>query len=153
MAQDKVQGNKTSRLYNREAVAGYRFETAIQLGIVKDNLSPMRDGRLRVWIPENGGDENNPTSWRTVNYASPYLGSTYQTSSNKNNKFDGVMHTYGMWAVPPDIGNQVLCAFVNGDPEKGFWFACVPANLSNWMLPAIGSSQNVDSSSVSDNIK
>lgn len=154
MAQDKIQGNKTSRFYDRDAVPGFRYETATQLGIVMDNLSPARDGRLRIWIPEFGGDQTNPLFWRTVNYASPYLGSTYQPQSSQNNNFEGVMHTYGMWMVTPDIGSQVLCTFVNGDPEKGFWFACIPANLSNWMLPAVGaSSANVDKTTVSEAIK
>jgi len=154
MAQDKVQGSKPSKFYNRDAVPGYRYETATQLGIVVDNLSPARDGRLRVWIPEFGGDQKNPLFWRTVNYASPYLGSTYQPQSSQNNTFTGVQHTYGMWMVTPDIGSQVLCTFVNGDPEKGFWFACVPANLSNWMLPAVGASAaNVDKTTVSADIK
>jgi Type VI secretion system/phage-baseplate injector OB domain/D-alanyl-D-alanine carboxypeptidase len=135
MAQDKVQGAKTGRSFNRESVAGFKYETATQLGIVMDNLSPARDGRLRVWIPEFGGDQMNSQFWRT------------------DNKFDGVMHTYGMWMVTPDIGSQILCTFVNGDPEKGFWFACVPSNLSNWMLPAVGSSADVDKTTVSDGLK
>ena len=154
MAQDKLQGSRAPRFYNRDATPGYRYDTATQLGIVKDNLSPARDGRLRIWIPEFGGDEHDPRFWRTVNYASPFMGSTYQPENSKNNNFTGVMHTYGMWMVPPDIGNQVLCAFINGDPEKGFWFACVSANLSNWMLPATGSAgANVDKETVSDSIK
>ena len=153
MAQDKIQGGKAPRFYNRDAVQGYRYDTATQLGIVKDNLSPTRDGRIRVWIPEFGGDEHNPRFWRTVNYASPFLGSTYQPESSKNNNFNGVMHTYGMWMVTPDIGNQVLCTFINGDPEKGYWFACVSSNLSNWMLPAVGTSSNIDKESVSADIK
>lgn len=153
MAQDKIQGKKPAKFYNREEVPGFRYETATQLGIVMDNLSPARDGRLRVWIPEFGGDQMNSFFWRTVNYASPFLGTTYQPENSKNNKFDGVMHTYGMWMVTPDIGSQVLCTFVNGDPDKGFWFACVPGNLSNWMLPAVGSSSDVDTSTVSDDIK
>jgi D-alanyl-D-alanine carboxypeptidase len=153
MAQDKLQGSKSAKFYNRDAVAGYKYETATQLGIVMDNLSPARDGRLRVWIPEFGGDQMNPRFWRTVNYASPFLGSTYQPENSKNNNFTGVMHTYGMWMVTPDVGSQVLCTFVNGDPEKGFWFACVTANLSNWMLPAVGASANVDKETVAESIK
>ena len=153
MAQDKVQGSKTGRAYNREAVPGFRYDTATQLGIVMDNLSPARDGRLRIWIPEFGGDRENPLFWRTVNYASPFLGTTYQPQNSQNNNFTGVAHSYGMWMVTPDIGSQVLCTFVNGDPEKGYWFSCVPGNLSNWMLPAIGSSNYVDKATASDDIK
>jgi len=154
MAQDKIQGSRTSKFYDRDAVPGYRYETATQLGIVMDNLSPAHDGRLRIWIPEFGGEQSNPLYWRTVSYASPYLGSTYQPQSSQTNSFENVQHTYGMWMVTPDVGSQVLCTFVNGDPDKGFWFACVPANLSNWMLPAVGaSSANVDKTTVSENIK
>ena len=153
MAQDKVSGSKISKLYNRDSIPGVRFDTATMLGIVKDNISPARDGRLRVWIPDMGGDETNPSFWRTVNYASPYMGTTYQPSNSLNNNYTGVVHSYGMWMTPPDIGNQVLCTFVNGDPERGFWFACVSGVLSNWMLPAIGSSTNVDKSTASVDIK
>jgi D-alanyl-D-alanine carboxypeptidase len=153
MAQDKVFGSKISKFYNRDAIPGVKFDTATQLGIVKDNLSPARDGRIRVWIPDFGGDENNPRFWRTVSYASPFYGSTSQPSKTQNNNFTSVSHTYGMWMVTPDIGNEVLCTFVNGDPERGFWFACVPSNISTWMMPAVGSSSNVDKSSASADIK
>jgi len=153
MAQDKVSGSKTSKLYNRDAIPGVRFDTATMLGIVKDNISPARDGRLRVWIPDMGGDETNPSFWRTVNYASPYMGTTYQPATSVNNNYTGVAHSYGMWMTPPDIGNQVLCTFVNGDPERGFWFACVSGVLSNWMLPAIGYSKNIDKTTVSAELK
>ena len=153
MAQDKVFGSKLSKFYDRDAIPGVKFDAATQLAIVKDNLSPARDGRLRVWVPEFGGNENNPLFWRTVNYASPYMGSTYQPSTSLNNSFTGTTHTYGMWMTPPDIGNQVLCTFANGDPERGFWFACVAGTLSNWMLPAIGTSTNVDKTTVSTDIK
>jgi len=153
MAQNKIVGSKVSKNYNRDAIPGVKFDTATQLGIVKDNLSPARDGRLRVWIPDFGGDEHNPRFWRTVNYASPYYGSTFQPTSSLNNTFTGTTHTYGMWAVPPDIGNYVLCTFVNGDPERGFWFACVPATLSNWMVPSIAADNKIDRNSLSDGIK
>ena len=153
MAQNNVHSSKPASFYDRDKVPGVRYDTATQIGIVKDNISPARDGRLRVWIPDFGGDETNPRTWRTVNYANPYMGSTYQPSSSQNNNFTGVSHSYGMWAVAPDIGNVVLCTFVNGDPERGFWFACVQGPVSNWMVPGIASSTNIDTSMVSDAIK
>ena len=153
MAQDKVGGSKISKLYDRESIPGVKFDAATQLGVVKDNLSPGRDGRLRVWIPDFGGDETNPQMWRKVSYASPYAGVTYQPSTSKNNTFTGTQHSYGMWMVPPDIGNLVLCTFVNGDPDRGFWFACVPNHLSNWMTPGLAAGNVVDHASASADIK
>jgi hypothetical protein len=153
MAQDKVGGSKISKLYDRDAIPGVKFDAATQLGVVKDNLSPGRDGRLRVWIPDFGGDETNPQFWRKVSYASPYAGVTYQPSTSKNNSFTGTRHSYGMWMVPPDIGNLVLCTFVNGDPDRGFWFACVPNHLSNWMTPALAAGNVVDYDTASSDIK
>ena len=150
MAQDKVGGSKVSKLYDRESIPGVKFDTATQIGVVKDNLSPGRDGRLRVWIPDFGGDETNPQMWRKVSYASPYAGVTYQPSTSKNNTFTGTQHSYGMWMVPPDIGNLVLCTFVNGDPERGFWFACVPNHLSNWMTPGLAAGNVVDGAIAND---
>lgn len=45
--------------------------------------------------------------------------------------------SYGMWAVPPDVGVTVLVMFAGGDLNRGFWFACVPT-LAHGMVPAIG---------------
>jgi len=148
MASDKRLGTKLPDWTNREKTAGMKFDTATYVGIVKNNIDPTRSGRLQVWIPDLGGDENNVQNWRTVNYASPYFGTTYQPEASKNNKFDQVQHTYGMWAVPPDIDNEVLCTFVGGDPGRGYWFACVNNNLSHNMLPAIGTNSNLDPNSV-----
>lgn len=45
--------------------------------------------------------------------------------------------SYGMWMIPPDIGVEVLVVFVDGNPDLGFWFACLPT-FSHGMIPAIG---------------
>lgn len=153
MAQNKLIGSKVSKFYDRNAIPGVKFDSATQLGIVKDNLAPARDGRLRVWIPDFGGNENDSQMWRTVSYASPYAGTTYQPQTSLNNNFTGVNHSYGMFMAPPDIGNLVLCTFVNGDPERGFWFACVPGVLSTWMIPGIAAGNKVDTSSVSPDLQ
>jgi hypothetical protein len=68
------------------------------------------------------------------------------------NSFYHVSHTYGMWAVPPDIGVEVLVIFVAGDPMRGYWIACVNSNLSRHMLPGLAGSQKVDLSGASANV-
>lgn len=150
---DRRYGSKLPKWANRDTASGIKYDAATYLGIVKDNTDPARSGRLRVWIPDMSGDENNPLNWRTVSYASPYFGSTYQPDTSKNNSYEGVQHTYGMWMVPPDRGNQVLCTFVAGDPDRGYWFACVNPTLSHYMVPGIAAGNKVDASLASDSVK
>jgi hypothetical protein len=69
------------------------------------------------------------------------------------NGFSHVSHTYGMWMVPPDIGVEVICVFVAGDPMRGYWIACVNSNLSRHMLPGLGSSRNIDTLNATANTK
>ena len=99
MATDKRLSKKTPEWVRREDSPGVRIDSGPFIGIIKNNNDPIRGGRLQVWIPDLGGDENNPKNWRTVGYASPFYGTTYQPKSSKNNKFNEVVHSYGMWAV------------------------------------------------------
>ena len=72
MAIDNRIGKKVAKNLRREEAPATRVDPFPYIGIVKNNLDPSRAGRLQVWIPDLGGDENNPQNWRTVNYASPY---------------------------------------------------------------------------------
>lgn len=150
MAIDKPQGSKVARWADRTRVAGAQLDTATFIGVVKNNVDPTRSGRLQVWIPDFGGsqtdntNENNPVFWRTVSYASPFFGTTYIPQANDSNTFTNTNQTYGMWFVPPDVGNQVLCTFVNGDPDRGFWFACINPTLSHYMVPAVAASKKIN---------
>lgn len=147
---DKRIGKKPPDQFLREASSA-RLDSGPFIGKVKNNLDPTRSGRLDVWIADLGaGNEANPENWRTVSYASPFFGSTYQPDTTKTNSYSKVRHTYGFWAVPPDIGVFVLCTFVAGDPERGFWFACVPNTLGNHMVPGIAGSSNKDTSTLED---
>lgn len=150
MAMDKRVGAKIPNQFKREE-SSIRTDSGPYIGRVKNNLDPTRSGRLQVYIPDLvSGDENNPDNWRTVAWASPYLGYTNQPDTNKQNAFKKVRHSYGLWAVPPDVGNLVLCTFIAGDPNRGFWFACIPSQLGHHMLPGMAGSYNVDSSGIED---
>jgi hypothetical protein len=154
MATNNRTGSKTVAWADRSSAKGSSLDTATFIGIVKNNLDPTRSGRLQVWIPDLGGSEDDSTTWRTVSYASPFFGSTYNPTAPKENSYKNTNHTYGMWAVPPDLNNQVLCTFVNGDPGRGYWFACVHSQLvSHYMVPGIAAGNAVESDTVDPNVK
>jgi len=144
MAIDHRIGTKVSKSLRREDTPAIRVDPYPYIGVVKNNYDSIRSGRLQVFIPDFGGDENNPKNWRTVNYASPFMGYTnVPKDSGTTNSFQNAAHTYGMWMVPPDIGVEVIVIFVGGDPLRGFWIACVNSNLSHYMVPGLAASQNV----------
>lgn len=121
------------------------------IGIVKNNVDPTRQGRLQVYIEQFGGNNPNDQSlWRTVNYCPPFYGTTPrspgakgQTSSTGRYE-DGNPQSYGLWFTPPDLGVSVLCFFVAGDPNQGYYLGCLPEQGMNHMVPAIGASKNFE---------
>ena len=144
------QGNeskKAPKFTRHEAADGVRIAPGPFIGIVKNNTDPLRAGRLQVWISELGGDADNPESWRTVSYTTPFYGVTPVPELRTDN-FQTAPHSYGMWFSSPDVGSQVLCIFINGDPFKGFWFSVIPEWPNLHMLPGI--SKNVAGNSGPD---
>ena len=114
-------------------------------GIVKNNVDSIKSGRIQVYI-ENFGS-NNPddsNSWITVSYMTPFYGVTAPTAPNTGyGDYVGNPSSYGMWYSAPDIGSKVVCIFINGDPNYGYWIGCVPQPEALTMVPAIGSVDNV----------
>ena len=110
------------------------------IGIVKNNVDSTRTGKLQVYIQQFGGpDPTNSQTWSTVSYCPPFYGSTPAGALAGTGAFEqGNPQSYGMWFTPPDIGVQVLCLFVAGEPI-GYYIGCVPAQGINHMVPAIGS--------------
>ncbi len=159
MAIDHRVGSKVVKHLRREDAAATRVDPHPYIGIVKNNLDPTRAGRLQVWIPDLGGNPDESSNWRTVSYASPFMGTTdiaskYADKPNSDNKFVNVPHTYGMWMVPPDIGVEVIVIFIAGDPLRGYFIACVNSHVSRHMMPGLASSSKIDTSGASpDTIK
>lgn len=120
-------------------------------GLVKDNIDPTHGGRIKVYIARFGGsDPNDAKQWLTVKYLSPYFGTIapkyniYDGGSNTGlGKFTTNPHSYGFWATAPDIGSQVICIFINGDPQDGYYLGCVPIIGLTHMVPAIAASNKV----------
>ena len=113
------------------------------IGIVKNNVDPTRSGRLQVYIESfSAGDPEDVSKWRTVSYVPPFYGLTPHTGTSVGpGTFTGNQQSYGMWFTPPDLNTQVACFFAEGDPNQGYYFACVPDAGINHMIPAIGASR------------
>jgi len=113
------------------------------IGFVKDNRDAIRMGRLRVWIPEISSDPSEESSWVTVNYMSPFAGATLvDDNKTSGEKFEDTQKSYGWWFIPPDLENEVVCVFINGDPSRGIWIGCLYNQLMNHMVPGIATGKS-----------
>ena len=113
------------------------------LGTVVYNIDPLRMGRLGV----NIGDLTNtddPGGKQVIwcQYLSPFYGakSIKATSETDPYTYRETQHSYGIWAVPPDIGTTVLVIFAKGEKnnDKAFWIGCVQDPLTNMQVPGYG---------------
>lgn len=130
---------------SRPEAGGANTRSVPMLAVVKDNIDPIRAGRLQVYIADFGGkDSNNSDSWTTVSYMSPFFGATMPSGgATDNGSYNQNPSSYGMWNSPPDIGSTVICIFVNGDPNYGYYIGCVPKPETLYMVPAVGGAENV----------
>ena len=124
---------------------GANIRTVPVIGVVKDNIDPIRAGRLQVYISDfSGKDAENSNSWVTVCHMSNFYGLTQATAPDSGyGEFLKNPHSYGMWQSPPDIGTQVVCMFINGDPNYGYYVGSVYEPEALQMVPAIGSRDNI----------
>jgi len=115
------------------------------IGIVKNNIDPERNGRIQVALEDFGKpDADDSKSWITVNYMSPFFGSTSASGAGAGNgSFVGNPHSYGWWCGAPDIGTKVLCIFVNGDINFGYYLGSIPEAGLTHMVPAMGSATDI----------
>ena len=113
------------------------------IGVVKNNVDPLRMGRLQVNIP-NLSKTADPISSNliTCEYLSPFFGAKdVKYNLPGSTKYEDSQHSYGFWAVPPDIGTRVLVIFVEGKLDQAFWIGCVQDAVTNHMVPGIAASE------------
>lgn len=115
------------------------------VGIVKNNIDLYKSGKIQVYLKrQNLPNQDNPLYWTTVSYMSPFFGNTPNTGSpDSPGNYVGNPNSYGFWATPPDIGTEVVCIFVNGDPNSGYYIGCLPQPAATHMVPAISAGSNV----------
>jgi hypothetical protein len=114
------------------------------IGTVMSNVDNTRSGRLQVFIETFAdGSMDDETKWTTVEYLPSFFGATPVnpgTTVTGVGTYPGNRNSYGMWFTPPDIGVKVMCIFVNGERDKGYYIGVVPDQGTSHMVPAIGAS-------------
>jgi phage baseplate assembly protein gpV len=109
-----------------------------QIGFIKQVEDKKRYGRIKVWIPAFETKENDPTGWITCQYCTPFGGATNWENNSKNltDTFEDTQTSYGFWAVPPDLNNEVIVMFPGGDISKAIWVGCLYKEYMTAMVPA-----------------
>jgi len=115
----------------------------IYLAEVVGHLDTTYMGILDVRLHRPVGNNNSAGQTYPAKYMSPFYGVTPQSTTSDNDTYADTQKSYGMWAVPPDVGSTVVVVFVQGDPKYGYWIGCVPDEGMNFMLPGIAATQQV----------
>lgn len=135
----------TPKGYVNEQDSRVALLNSVYIGFVKDNTDEFMMGRLKVWIPEFSKNPDDSSQWFTVSYCSPFAGATPASEIKKGStKYEDSQRSYGWWAVPPDIDNEVIVMFINGDPNKGIWIGCLYQQFMNQMVPGISAAPSFD---------
>jgi len=113
------------------------LQDKLYTGFVKDTSDALYMGRLKVWIPELSANPNDQQTWYTVAYVSPFAGATNVIDNKNDNSVTSTQKSYGFWFVPPDINNEVVVGFINGDPARGVYLGFLFQQNMNQMIPGL----------------
>ena len=117
------------------------------IGIVKDNIDPDRAGTIGVALQDGKGPTDpDKGPWTRVQYLTSFFGvvnASAGTDESDLGTYTTNSSSYGQWQAPPDIGTKVICIFVNGDINKGYYIGAIPQPSTLQMVPAIGASDRV----------
>jgi hypothetical protein len=144
-----IKTSGTTEQYKLNPGGSISYPFAVK-GIVKQNVDTIRTGRIKVYIADFGAlDPTDSNSWVTVSYLSPFYGflpGDYAPSTTNNSSFGSFLenpHSYGFWATSPDIGTEVVCIFLYGKKDFGYYIGCIPQPGITHMVPAIGATNDV----------
>lgn len=97
-----------------------------------------RTGRLEVYVAALAQDKNTKSGYFYAIWTSPFAGSTNPAKVGKDLQEPAdAMKSYGMWMVPPDIGNFVLIAFGDGNMKYPVVISCLYQDKFNHMVPGL----------------
>jgi hypothetical protein len=93
------------------------------------------NGTLSVVLKKGMMGNNTNTTVYQARYLSPFMGTTPWSEQGKNSRSSAdAVSSYGMFMVPPDVGNLVLVTFADGSGDNCFWIGCVPPPANNYAM-------------------
>ncbi|CAB4125907.1 hypothetical protein UFOVP181_331 [uncultured Caudovirales phage] len=114
------------------------------LARVVSHLVPSYMGVLEVELLRPVGNDQTAGQLHQVKMMSPFWGSTSVSFVGESaDDYNNTQKSYGMWFVPPDVGNTVMVIFIDGDPKRGYWIGCIPDENMNFMVPGIAATEQV----------
>lgn len=128
-----IRSKRAPRNYSKTNNSTSEVFSKTYIGFVTENSDPLKMGRLQVWIPELSSDPGQGTYW--CNYMSPFAGASNLDEVSSSNTAGQT--SYGWWSIPPDIDNEVVVMFINGDPNRAIWIGCLYQQYMNHMVPGI----------------
>lgn len=136
--------NKRSNKNPRQKMQDSKAPTyGIYMAEVISTKDISRTGRLEVFVPALAQDKETKTGYFYAVWSSPFAGSTNPTKFGKEvEKPEQTISSYGMWMVPPDIGNFVLIAFGDGNMKYPIVISCLYADKFNHMVPGMPAGKN-----------
>ena len=118
-------------------------------GEVVDTKDLSRTGRIRVFIASLAKDKSKAEAYVDCRWSSPFAGITdINGLGNSVESYTDTQTSYGMWMVPPDLGNIVLVAFGDGNFKNAFVLSCVFPDRFTYMTPGMPAGKSYSDPSI-----
>ena len=115
----------------------------IYRGEVRRTDDVQRTGTIQVFVAVLAKDASANNGLFECAWTSPFAGSTPAAGVGKDvERYEQTQKSYGMWMVPPDIGNKVLVAFGDGSIKYPYIVSCVFPQRFNYMIPGMASGKS-----------
>lgn len=110
----------------------------IYIGQVTATKDLSRTGRIQVFIATLAKDKGSNDGLFDAMWSSPFAGGTDSAGIGEDiENYKQTQQSYGMWMVPPDIGNLVLVCFGDGNTKFPFVVSCLYPDRYNHMVPGM----------------
>ena len=134
--------NKSTRIQDKnrayQNIQGNSPIFGVYIGQVTATKDISRTGRIQVFIAALAKDKSSNDGLFDCSWSSPFAGSTDPAGLGDTiEKYEDTLKSYGMWMVPPDIGNLVLVCFGDGNTKFPFILSCLYPDRYNHMVPGM----------------